>query len=349
MPDVSKIIPHNAFYKVFTPAQIQDIAISIETYGEIPLQYSYMGRGADYWDKHMERLAKEKTSNILKSTVSLLESRLDDLNSLLGSDKKINIIDLGPGNGKPIHRLLSHFSDTGQLKRYIAVDISKDILKLTERHILKNFGHRVKFEGHIRDFSREYLNDLIAPGDAHYDINAPANIVIMLSGTLCNFRLPAEALRTISSSLGVNDLFLYTTKLDTANSRGYFDLGLKTTPQPKDFLFKTILDLLNIDGSLYNLDQYFDEVKRARHIEMRPVIDLTIEFKLANQTRKVILHRNEPILLWRYWHYDILGIINEFDANGFDLLQAAKTADQEYFLSISKPKQSVPHFLNSIM
>ncbi len=332
------ISPIPKFYETYSAKQILDIISNLTIHKEIPLQYSYVDGGADYWDKYAERLMHEEAPNVLTSTIDLLDARLHDLSKIIGSDKQVNIIDLGPGNGKPIQHLLNHFLNTDQLKRYIAIDISKEMLQITENHTKELFGDRVNFEGYVRDFSKEHFDDLFAEDYAGDDDNIPINLVVLLSGTICNFRSPSQALKAINSSLGINDLFLYTTKLDTPNSRRYFDLGIESTPRPADFLFKLALDLLNIDESLYEIDQFFDETKRARFISMRPTVDLAIEFKLAHGTRRVTLHKNEPILLWRYWHYDTLGVINEFDATDFDLIHATKTNDQEYLLSISRIK-----------
>jgi hypothetical protein len=295
------VSPAPEFYATYSNRQIFDIISCISVHNEIPLQYSYVDGGAEYWDKYADRLISEEAPNMLTSTMGLLDSSLDDIDRLLGSQKLVNVVDLGPGNGLPVKRLLSHLLESGRLKRYIAIDISEKMLQITEQHIKEWFGDTVSLEGHVRDFSSERFDDLFADDYAGDDADIPINLVLLLSGTLCNFRSPNQALQAINNSLGVNDLLAYTTKLDTPNSRRYFDLGIEPTPRPLDFLFKVVIDMLKLDSSLYEVDQYFDEKSRARFVKIRPTVDLSIEFKLARGTRRLYLHKNVPILLWRYW------------------------------------------------
>ena len=333
------ISPSPKFYETYSAKQVFDIISNITIHKEIPLQYSYVDGGAEYWDKYAERLTSETAPNILTSTVDLLISNLDGVDGLIGDKRQVNIVDLGPGNGMPVKKLLTYFLKTGRLKRYIAIDISQEMLDITEKHIREWFGDEVAFEGYIRDFSGERFDDLFAEDHANDDDDTPINLVLLLSGTLCNFRSPDQALRAINNSLGLNDLLIYTTKLDTANSRRYFDLGIESSPRPLDFLFKIVVDLLSLDENLYEVDQYFDEKKQARVVKIRPTVDLSLEFTFKQGgVRRISLHKNEPILLWRYWHQNALDVINQFDRNDFDLQQAVKSQDQEYLLLISKIK-----------
>ncbi len=332
------IHPLPKFYETYSTKQIFDIISNITIHHEIPLQYSYVDGGADYWDQYAQRLANEEASNILKGSVEFLDTKFADIDRFLGDHKKVNVVDLGPGNGLPVKGLLEHLIAQGRLNRYIAIDISSEILEITRSHVQEWFGDKINFEGHVRDFSSERFDDLFADDYAGDDIDVPVNLVLLLSGTLCNFRSPDQALLAINNSLGLNDVMLYTTKLDTPNTRRYFDLGLESKPRPQDFLFHFVLDMLNIDESLYELDQVYDEQKHARSISMRPTVDIVIEFDFPSGTRTVQLNKNQPFLLWRYWHFSALEVINQFDRDGFTLLQATKSREQDYLMLLSRIK-----------
>jgi SAM-dependent methyltransferase len=330
------VSPTPDFYATYNPKQIFDIISNLAIHREIPLRYSYVDGGAEYWDTYSQRLAHEEAPNMLTSTMGLLDSSLNNLDSLLGYRKQVNVVDLGPGNGFPVKNLLARLVEGKRLKRYIAIDVSREMLRITEQHIREWFGSKIKFEGHIRDFSDERFDDLFANDNAGDDVDIPVNLVLLLGGTLCNFRSPDHALQVINNSLSPEDLLVYATKLDTQNSRRHFDLGINSRPRPLDFLFKIAVDLLGIDESLYEVDQSFDEEKRARFVKIRPKVDLVIEFRLAKGIRRVEFRRNEPILLWRYWHQNALSVVNQFSHNDFELMHATKTNDQEYLLLVSK-------------
>lgn len=336
---VSKVIyPKQSLYETFSTKQILDIISGVTIHHEIPLQYNYIHEGAEFWDKYANRLASDNVSNIITGTVTLIDNNLEELDRLLASNKKVNIIDLGPGNGLPVKSLLAHFIENDRLNRYIGIDISQDILDITGKHVKEWFGDKVNFEGHVRDFSTERFDDLFVEDYANDEQDMPINLVLLLSGTICNFRSPQQALQVINNSLGPKDLFLYTTKLDTPTTRLYFDLGVETKPNPKDYLFHFIVDMLNLDESLYEMDQYFDAQKGARSISLRPKVDLTIKVKFDKGERTIELDKGEPILLWRYWHFSALDVINQFDAADFSFMQAVKSPSQEYLLLISRIK-----------
>ncbi len=52
------------------------------------------------------------------------------------------------------------------------------------------------------------------------------------------------------------------------------------------------------------------------------------------------LHKDEALLLWRARHRNAIEIINEFDRNNFETLQATQTKDQQYFEVIAKIKSA---------
>jgi uncharacterized SAM-dependent methyltransferase len=220
-----------------------------------------------------------------------------------------------------------------RLGKYIPIDISGDMLTIVKRNIRTWFGDSITVEPYQRDISYERFNDVIAN---NFTDNKTANVVFLLGGTLANFRSPEQVLQTINSSLGPNDIFIYSGYLDTPKTRRYFDYYTVDRKVPvQDGI---ILDLLNIDESLYDVEQVFNEVKRARSISIRPLVDLSIAFDIDNNTHAIELRKNEPILIWRHWHKNIVEMINLLDDNSFDVMQALKSSDSQHVLIVSKIK-----------
>ena len=329
-----KLYPKTAFYELYSPKQILDIISNVTIHRETPLQYTYVDGGAEDWDKYAHRLLDERTPNILNSTIALLRHNETSIDQLLDGHKKINVVDLGPGNGLPIRPTLERLLKQGRLNRYIPVDISQDMLAILEKNIKKWFGSAVTCDPALRDISYERFNDLIA-SDLADDKNT-ANLVCLFGGTLSNFRSRDHVLQAINSSLGPNDIFLYSGYLDTPKTRRYFDYY--TSDQKVPVQDGIILHFLNIDESLYDVEQVFDEQRRARTISIRPGVDLSIEVELENGTHSIELPKGEPVLIWRHWHNSLVEMINLFDQNDFDTMQASKTPDGQYGLLISKIK-----------
>ena len=327
------ISPKKEFYELYSHKQILEILSSLTIHCESPLEYTYVDGGAEDWDEYANRLVEEHEPNILTRTRELLNLSAAHIDQLLGSHRKINVVDVGPGNGLPVRPTLERLLKEGRLNRYIAIDISQDMLNILEKNIKAWFGDKVKFEGYARDVSYERFNDLIDDGLVE---DAPANLVLFLGGTLANFRAPAQILHTINNSLGLNDIFIYSGYLDSPKTRRYFDYYTSKSKLPiQDGL---IINLLNIDESLYDVEQLFNEKLRARSISIRPKVDISIKLELVNGVRYVELYKDEPILIWRHRHYSALEILSMFDKNDFNFLHALKSQEQNYFLLISKIK-----------
>jgi uncharacterized SAM-dependent methyltransferase len=327
------ITPKKIFYELYEPKQILDIISSFTIHHESPLQYTYVNGGAEDWDRYAHRLIDEQEPNILTRTTEFLELNAGAIDSQLNGHKKINVVDLGPGNGLPVRALLERLLKEGRLNRYIAIDISQDMLDILEQNIKRWFGGKIRYEGYTRDISYERFNDIL---DGELADESTANLVLFLGGTLANFRAPDQILQTINNSLGLNDLLIYTGYLDTPKTRRYFDYYTSDGKLPiQDGL---IVNLLNIDESLYDVQLQFDEVERARSISIRPRVDLSIKVDLANGVRQLNLLKEESILIWRHRHYTGKDLIRLFDRNGLNFLHASKSPEQNYFLLISKIK-----------
>jgi uncharacterized SAM-dependent methyltransferase len=338
---VEVITPTDAFYKTFNKEQILDIISNIEVHGEIPHRYDYKYDGADYWAAYTERLYGEEAINMLNGNLQLLDINFASIDRLVGDRQRVNIVDLGPGNGMAARGILEHFQAQGKLHRYIAIDCSQEMLDIAEGHLQKWFDDKLPFEGHVRDFSYQRFDDLFIDSYFSNGETPPINLVLLLGGTLCNFRSQNQALQAINGSLAPGDLMIYATKLDTPNSRRFFDFNVgDKPPQALDYLFRVVVDLLNINESLYEVEQLFDEGKQARFIRIKPKVTLSIKFRLGKSDRYVELQKGEPILLWRYWHQNAIDIINQFDQNDFNLMHASKSSNQEYLLLVSTIKTS---------
>jgi uncharacterized SAM-dependent methyltransferase len=328
--------PTAAFYDLFSRKQILDIITNLNVHREIPRKYNYFDGGAVNWDNFATRMLNESGAlNMLKGSIELIGANLAAIDLLLEGHERVNIIDIGPGNALPVKELLEHMLKKGLLHRYIAIDISEEMLRIAEHNIKEWFGDKVKFEGHVRDITHERFDDLLVDDMLDRNAEKTINLALLLGATPMNFREPADTLKVICSSLGHDDLLLYTDKPDSEAERRYFDFN----PQPGTATLspnhRFIFDLLNIDDTLYDVEMGFNDQKQVRYIRVRLKKALTIKFKFKNGERKVELNKGETILLWRVWHLAALEIISAFEQAGFALLQSSMTKDRQYLMTIS--------------
>jgi uncharacterized SAM-dependent methyltransferase len=322
------ITPSPEFYNLYTQKQIFDIVTCMDIYRELPLQYSYVDGAAHYWDMYTEKLFTELGTNGLTSTIRLLGLSTEYLDTLLEGYEKVNIVDIGVGNCLPVKDLLKYFLDGNRLNRYIGIDISKDMLKIAERNIGEWFNGRIKFEGHVRDINYDRFDDLLLADSFNNGAGKTLNLILFVGGTIANLRDPNRALATIHDSMGKQDIFILTRKLDTEASRRYFDFTVTPKDISRDFR-DFILGLLNIKDSYYTIDQFFDEATMTRKRQARLKVALTIKFQLDGKERAIELNKDESLLVWQASHQSALQLINQLDQNNLDLLQATKLKGQQ--------------------
>jgi len=329
------ISPKPEFYQLFNRRQTLDIIYNLSIHYEIPLKYSYFNGGAIEWDKWIQRLDREDSPSTYTSTVKLLQSNLDRIDFLLQGHSRINVIDIGVGNAMPVRGLLAHLLERGVLNRYIAIDMSEEMLHIAERNIKEWFGDKVKFEGHVRDISFERFDDLLVDDMLSDNSSEVVNLALLLGATLVNFRSPVDILRTIYGSMGQEDVLIYTLKPDTEASRNYFDFSAQPGQNSLASTHNMVVDLLNIDETLCDLEMGFNEQKRMRYVRVRLKTALTIEFVSDHGKRNVDLEKGDTILLWRARHQTPLEIISDFEDAGFTLLHSSLTKDRQYLMTIS--------------
>jgi hypothetical protein len=328
--------PTSRFYDLYSPEQILDIISALEIYREIPRQYNYFDGGATYWDRYVKRLATEETPNIFTNTLKLLDINQDYLDFLLSNYRRVNVIDVGVGNGWPVRGILSHLLEERKMGRYIALDISSEMLKIAEDNINQWFEGKVNFEGKQLDINYDRFSSVISNEYMTKEGKDTINLVLVLGGTLGNLRAPDGALKVIHDSMGRKDLLIHTIKLDTETTRRYFDFSADAQLQPLAPQYKFIVDLLNIDPSYYNVEMGYDEEHMHRFLRIRLKVALTINFDFDGIERVVDLNKDDSILMWRYVHQDMFATLDQLRRTEFHPLHASLTDDAEYLLSISR-------------
>lgn len=333
---IKAVTPKPELYELYSQQQIFDLTSSLDIYHEIPLDYAYFDGGANYWDEYTQRLASEKVPNFLTSTIKQLKANQGYVDDVTSRFKRVNVIDIGPGNALPVRELLQHLLDQGKLGRYIALDISPSILKVAKRNIESWFGSKVSFEGHEIDINHDRFTSLLAEDALGEGAKDVVNVVLALGGGFSNMRSPDDAFKTIRSSMNRQDLLVYNLKLDSKTSRQYFDLGIRTESTPLDAHKKMLVDLLSIDESLYDVEVGYNDQLRERYMHLRLKVALEITFSLDKGDRVVEFNKNDTILVWRYWHQNAQEVIAQLARNNFDVLQTSQTEDKDYLLTVSR-------------
>jgi uncharacterized SAM-dependent methyltransferase len=335
------INPKPELYKLFSKKQLFDIISDLEVHHETQCQYSYFDEGASKWDELAQRQSTEDAPNYLNSTVKLLEVNHSYIDELLAPYSRVNVVDIGVGNAMPVRELLEYLLEQGRLGRYIALDMSPQMLEIAGENIKKWFGDKVHYEGYPIDINYDRFAHVLADEYMKEDAQDTVNVVTAFGGTLTNLNSPARAIKVIQSSMGRRDLFMYTLKLDTERSRNYFshlgpgDSSSKAQSFPS--LHRLLLDLFNISETYYDPDMGYDKEKHMRYLYARLKVAISIHFDFGpGEQRTVELNKGDAILVWRHWHQSANDVIHEVNQAGFNVLQTSLIEHQEYMLTIAR-------------
>src|SRR5665213_554399 len=123
---------------VFSKKQQYELLASISARGEIPVKFVYLNDGAKRWDnvyKHWEQ-----QQGVTDEEMALLMAHINSFTGVFSNSQGLNLIDLGSGNGAPATKIIQRMLEKGLKVNYIAVDISKDMLDLTQKNLSRQFN-----------------------------------------------------------------------------------------------------------------------------------------------------------------------------------------------------------------
>lgn len=331
-----EVMPRPEFYEIYNEHQIYDIVTNLEIHHEIPRQYNYFDGGADHWDVYAERLTTEEEPNLVNSTINLLQINREYINSLLATYKIVNIVDVGVGNAYPVKGLLEQLLEQGKLGRYVALDISPQMLAIAKKNIQKWFNGKVRMETYEHDINYDRFSDLLLHEYTKPDARDTVNLVLLLGGTLSNMRTPDAGYKVIHDSMGINDLLIHTTKLDSEATRRYFDFDLKPGETDLAAIHGLVVELLNIHKSYYTVELGYDPIRKQRFERIRLKLALNIKVRFKEGEYAVRLDKGDTILTWRGLQQSAAEVNEQFDRNDLYILHSSQTSNREYIMTISK-------------
>jgi uncharacterized SAM-dependent methyltransferase len=336
------ITPTQEFYDLYSHSQVIEIANSLDKHREVPSHYRYFGKGAIYWNAHLHKFYQASKTNMLTATVELLKLEKGYFDSILSNHEFVNLVDLGVGNGLAARDLLAYLKTTGKLKKYIGIDASKDLLKITERNISEWFDGDIVTEMHVRDVSHEQFGETISDT---YDTDASStlNIVLFLGGTIGNFREPSISLRAIRESLGKDDILITSDEFDNENARKFFGSANLETFTNVSLRNQLLLELLGLDDSMYEMEHIFEEKIKSHLVQARLKTEVLINIRSLNYQKQIFLRKGERILVFRMWEWTNNELIELYEKNGLSQLRMTKLPNNEYVLLVSQVNTSLNH------
>lgn len=291
------VVAKDELYEILTKKDIISLLNTIEIHRTIPTKYSYFGKGAELWD--VQSRHKEYNG---ENGFSYFEETFRKYTLGYFENKKINIIDIGQGNSLPLIPLLKNLIQTDQLNKYIAIDISAEMLHISNKNLdAHNIPDKYRFQYQL-DYENESLQSILFEAREGNEVDS-ANLIMMLDTNVNTTDIPVKVLQHIRDGMFPDDYLCISAGHDSPE---YRTISTVVTDTINRRLY--IPSLLGLTSEDYELEQkYNDQLQRKENnLIMRK--DITIKVERLN--RSIELLKGQRLNIWMY-HPETFKFISE--------------------------------------
>ena len=308
--------PNSEFYSIFSTEEILGIIHALEVRREIPLKYSYKGRGAKTWDDFYRKYIIPRwyrTSNI---EIDLLKENFEYINGTLVSSEKVNIIDVGSGNSYPVKDFIFQLNKLSIINKYIALDISEELLDLSRTNFRKWFP-LINFKSYAIDIENSSFSEILTK-EKNSQTDNIAKIFFHLGVTIGNHHNRSGVLKNFRNSMVNNDLLVFTNEIGSnsqwdGKARGALDYHAEQ-------IYIWIKNKIGIRNEDCELVRKYDKKTDSVVAKIKFICNLNINFTLIDIDKNVEISEGEEITIWRHHKHEISEIKQEIEQAGLQIV-----------------------------
>lgn len=313
---------------LFTKRQESELITAIKGRGEIPLKFVYLGEGAHNWDA----LAGGRTENGGINSIEgiLLADKAADFIRTFKNVSKLNVIDIGCGNGYPGVPIFNELQKQGIEFRYVPVDISAELLDLAEKNIKEMFPD-IEVQKFQLDFELGNFSDMT------YDLKSDgsSNLLLFLGSTLGNFSDRNRVLTNFRDSMSSDDYLINGVEL-TNFAKINKILSHYSLDAVGDFLY-FIPEQIGIKREDTDFNVIWND--RENQVEMRMVLKKDASITIGKDSFK--LEEGETIFLARSMKFAEWSVTKLLSDVGYRNELLTTNADRSYMLSMVQPTRYI--------
>ncbi|MEQ9669478.1 L-histidine N(alpha)-methyltransferase [Coleofasciculus sp. G2-EDA-02] len=308
--------PSAEFYSIFSDTEILDIIQILATRREISLKYSYKGQGATIWDKFYLNYLRPRWYRPSNREIDLLRDNFEIITRKIQAVKTVNIIDVGAGNSYPVKDFIRRLNRLGRINRYIALDISEDLLKVSQQNI-KEWFPNIEFISDTIDIENNSLSKTLLNHQVNLKTDDTAQVILHLGVTMGNHHNRTAVLQNFRDSMGKHDVLVFTNEIGS-NSEwdGTVRGGLKYHVDQVYAWVKTALGIQAEDCELVRKYEHKTDSIVAT-IKFRQ--NYRINFRLMGGDRIIEMAEGEEITIWRQHKFEIHELLQEIEQAGLRL------------------------------
>jgi uncharacterized SAM-dependent methyltransferase len=309
--------PSSEFYSIFSEEEILGIIHALEVRREIPLKYSYKGRGGKIWNDFYRKYIIPKWYRTSSLEIDLLRKNFEYINGNHQKCEKVNIIDVGSGNSYPVKEFVSRLSKLNKINKYIALDISEQLLKLSQENFQKWFP-LIEFISHTIDIENSCLPQIWLTNQAHQKTDDTPKIILHLGVTMGNHQNITKVLKNFRDSMGKNDLLVFTNETGSnSNWDGKVRGGCNYHAEE---VYKWIKNKMGIKSEDCQLIRKYDLETDSIVANMKFSYNYTINLSYGAIDKNIEILEGEEITIWRHHKYEIPELMQEIEKAGLQVV-----------------------------
>jgi len=314
------------FYSFFNEEEIVEIITDVEFKKEVNLKFVYRDGGADNWN------------NFYNSNISQIKSDVQDFveeisnytKRILKINEKINLVDIGPGNGEPVIDLVKPLASKNHIQNYIIIDISNEIIEISKKTSKLNFP-KIEIKSFMMDieygrFRKIFFENITSNS---------SNLILFLGNTISNIDDKIQTLKNICRGIGEDDTFAITFSLDSEKNRSSLNY---VKNEDSDQAHSFLLHKMGVDTKECEIVVEFNEKEKCKTKSIILDKDYSIEFTLFGKTKLIQLEKDDRIVVWKHYLSSMEDFISDLHTAGFETLVTRKSQDLANGLVICQAK-----------
>ena len=310
--------PSSEFYSSFSEEEVLGIIHALEFRREIPLKYSYKGRGAKIWDNfYLKYIIPRwyRTSNV---EIDLLRENFECINNHLQSCEKFDLVDVGAGNSYPVKAFIYRLNKLGRINKYIALDISEELLDLSKRNFKKWFPLIEFISSTIDIEENSCLPKISSKKPTNLEPDNTAKIILHLGVTIGNHQNRDRVLKNFRDSMGKNDLLVFTNEIGSNSTwDGKVRGGCKYHAEQ---IYAWIKNKIGIRAEDCELVRKYDLETDSLVANIKFRHNYTINFSHMGVDKTIEISEGEEITIWRHHKYELPELLQEIEHAGLKLV-----------------------------
>lgn len=302
-----KVEVDNMFYDLFNIEEQIEIIHDLKYHHTVNLKFYYRYKGATFWNENY----LHGSSSIPQEVDSLIKNSMHNILACIKTEK-VNIIDIGCGNGYPAKNFINNL----QVDKYISVDISKEMIDLCINNINKWYPH-LETKSYLKDIEHGHFGQVLFDNKQKDN----SNVILLLGSTICNSDDHLGILKNLTIGMNHEDLLLISVSLDTMDNRSVLNYNKPIN----DVEWAWIPTMLGIDVDKCTTNLFYNAENNCKEKILSLDKDYTLSVNLNGREEEIYLNKGTKINRWKHYLLSIPQFVNDLNACGLDIQFLSKS------------------------